>query len=184
MLLSACIAGSGTAPTSAPSASVSAARASVVPVQPSNVTLATNSPTAVNTPTTFGTDEAWIVVRRDMPQSVTVWRPTWLPDRYDATVAIVSYAHDDRYQVGYRTGSGAGVVFSYGELNGGVLSSSETVTINSQQFTIGRTPAAFDLIDVKWGRTPASYSSIQTSDSAMTIDEMKRIISGLKIVAN
>lgn len=67
--------------------------------------------------------DSWTQVRRQLPAAVPVYRPSWLPARFQGTVSVEvpdpSVSGGPAYRVGYRSASGNALIFALDPVNSG-----------------------------------------------------------------
>ena len=80
--------------------------------------------------------DGWVYVRRQLPATIPVYRPTWLPARFDAPVSVEvpdpnvsGVSGGPAYRVGYRSASGNVLIFALGAVNSVPPASSEPLAV-------------------------------------------------------
>lgn len=131
-------------------------------------------PSGVRASSPDATDVAWAAARAKIPPHMPVYRPTWLPARFQQQApALVNYVGVPA--VVYQRADSQ-LAFVFGGANSAAPTGSEAVMVHGMQgalvFSTG-TPA----IQVTWTEVGATYSVRGTKD--VTRDELLRVVATL-----
>lgn len=118
--------------------------------------------------------QAWAAVRAAVPKDITIWRPQWLPDRFNRTIAGIDYAlgPDWRYAMTYGASAGDFVTFALGAVNTGQPRTVEMVSVHGVSGTLALSDQA-PHTQLFWHEGSRLYTVFSNS---LTRDEVLRIV--------
>lgn len=127
-------------------------------------------------------DHAWAIVRERFPSDVPIYRPTWLPARFQARVCPP--APGPHFGVTYESAQGDQIVFSFGPVNSAMGSEIASIEVHGITTSIVVSDGA-PPIQVRWEEHGLLYSMRAEhgrSRSTLTPDELRRIVGSLEPV--
>jgi hypothetical protein len=157
-------------------------RATPTTVAVSPTPIASPVANGVSMPTRVPAAQAWRLVRRSVPASALVIRPTWLPPALAVVDPTVSYAYATgeeragyRYGVGYVTGTTT-IVFAAGAVNSGPPKATETTTIRGMSAQVTSTDT-WPNLQVAWTER-GNLFTVQAN--GVSKDELLRVAAELQ----
>lgn len=132
-------------------------------------------------------EDAWAAARAALPAEVPVYRPTWLPARFQAAPELW-YAKDrggdigPTYLIGYRSDTGDVLHFALGGVNTSRPDTIEHITVRGVEATLVTTPA-WPKVGISWQEGERVYH-VQGYGDHITREELVRIVESLAPVHN